>query len=226
MWVLFNNGVDMSEAPSGHDAMTARLRRFAARVRPVHLLAAGGAVVLVGMAGLQAVALPGPRPLVDGDRLMIEVVRPVEPEILPGSVMDVGELVDGFQGVPSAPVMETVAYAAYDDEEDWRAPPEPAPWPHRRTGEAVVETSLPQPEPSANRSVRDRWFGFDAPRRDYRAEREARRARLESRAWEGDRERDRAYDHQGRDDPDRGGEDRWREPPDPRDDVWPTDRRD
>jgi hypothetical protein len=36
----------------------------------------------------------------------------------------------------------------------------------------------------------DRWFGFDAPDRDYRAEREARRARIDARI-ERDRERDR-----------------------------------
>ena len=51
----------------------------------------------------------------------------------------------------------------------------------------------PPPEPGRDSPVRvvQRWFGFDAPRRDFRAEREARRARLdalERRAWETRRE--------------------------------------
>ena len=232
----------MSAAPSGPDPLAARPARLAARVSPVHMLAAAGLAAVVGMVALQAVALPGPRPLTEGDRLRIEVVRPVEPDIIPGSVMDVGELVEGFQGVPRAPVREAVGYGSDGDWNDRRAAPKPAPPPRRRFEEAVIEAPREQPGPSAGRPVRDRWFGFDAPRRDYRAEREARRARREARiewerqrAWERDREQTRRY----RSDPDReradnrerqwsrerGGEDeRWREAPPPQDDFPPPGR--
>lgn len=221
----------MSATPSGPDLLAARLRRLAARVRPAHVFAAAGVAGVVALAGLQAVALPGPRPLTDADRLRIEVVAPVEPEIAPGAVMDVGELVDGFKGVPRR-VVQTVAYAPYEEDRYGRDAVEPSP--RHRIREAVIETLIPQPEPPAARSDRDRGFGFDAPRRDYRAEREDRRARLEARMqWERDREhdreremsrryvsdpgRDRGYDRDRPADRDRrGDEGRWREPP-PRD---------
>lgn len=217
----------MSAVPSGPDSFASRFRRLAARVRPGHVLAAVGLSVVVGMVGLQAVALPGPRPLTETDRLKIEVVPPVEPEIVAGSVMDVGELIDGFEGVPRAPVVEAVAYKSYDDGDDWREAPEPPP--NRPIREAVVETTVPQPGRSESRPVPDRWFGFDTPRRDYRAEREARRARLDARMeWDRERERDRPrryWSDQGRDrayDRDRReDEGRWREPH-PRRDEYPA----
>lgn len=232
----------MSAAPTGPDPLTARFARFAARVRPVHVLAAAGLAVVVGMVALQAVALPGPRPLTEGDRLRIEVVRPVEPEIIPGSVMDVGELVEGFQGVPRGPVREAVAYASDGDWDDGRALPKPAPPPRRRFEEAVIEAPRREPGPSAGGPVRERWFGFDAPRRDYRAEREARRARREARiewererAWERERDEPRRYrSDPGRERADnrerqwyreRGSEDdRGREAPPPQDDFPPPER--
>ena len=58
-------------------------------------------------------------------------------------------------------------------------PPLPPP-PWRRT---AMEEPATRPEPAESpRPRRDevRWFGFDAPRRDYQAERAVRRARLEA----------------------------------------------
>ncbi len=127
-----------------------------------------------GLVGLRAVDLPQPRPVSDGDRLQIEVVHPVEPEITPGSVMEVGELVDGFQGLPR-PLPELVE-VDWGPESGWE---EAAPAPVRRHVAAVFVPPPPdrrEPPPRYD----GRWFGFDAPRRDFRAERAARQARMEA----------------------------------------------
>lgn len=139
------------------------------------------AAAAFGLAGLRAVDLPGPRPIGDNDRLRIEVVHPVEPEIVPGSVMEVGELEDGFQGLPPPlPPLTDVAWAydgGWDDEgEAWA----PAAAEMRRVAEVRTWDSRPEPDrPSSVRAVQ-RWFGFDEPRRDFQAERAARRARMEA----------------------------------------------
>ncbi|MGZ9098851.1 MAG: hypothetical protein ACXW3O_04030 [Brevundimonas sp.] len=180
----------MSADPSGPAPWSARLGRLAARVRPGHLFAATALAAVFGLAGLQAVALPGPRPITDAERLQIEVVTPPEPEITPGSVMDVGELVDGFQGVPR-PVVQAAFFEESGD--SWEMQPEPVYDRSRRPVETAVIHAPPQPEPPRRTAALERWFGFDAPRRDYRAEREARRARWESRAdrYDRDQQQDR-----------------------------------
>lgn len=169
-----------------------RLNRFAgrlaARVRPRHFAwALAVAVVGIGLAGVRTIVLPGPRPVIDSERLRIQVVAPVEPEITAGPVMEVGDLVDALESAPPAyAVVEPAAYAPAD--EAFEAP-EPAPPPRRYVEDAVVRAP-PRPEPaeSPQREGRvARWFGFDGPERDYRAEREARRARREAR-MEQDRE--------------------------------------
>jgi hypothetical protein len=132
-----------------------------------------------GLVGLRAIELPGPRAVADSERLRIEVVHPVEPDIVPGARMDVGDLVEGFQGVPPPPPPVTDGVMAYA--EDWieDLPPLPPP-PWRRTA-AEEDVARPRAvEPPAPRRDEGRWFGFDAPRRDYQAERAARRARLEA----------------------------------------------
>lgn len=133
------------------------------------------AVAAFGLLGLRAVELPQPRPVSDSDRLRIEVVPPVEPKIVPGSVMEVGELVDGFQGLPPPlPALEEVDWShleAWDDGAGDRSPPRRA---------AVVYVPLPPPPREPAPRSEGRWFGFDAPRRDFQAERAARRARMEA----------------------------------------------
>lgn len=173
----------MSELPARLDRLKRQAGRLAARVRPRHVaLVAAAAVIGIGFMTVRAVALPGPRPVLDGDRLHIQVVAPVEPEITPGSVMDVGDLVDGFEYTPPPrPEPEPALYAPWEEEEreirDSRSEP-------KRYAEEAVVRPPPRPEPPRE-SWRDsragRWFGFDAPDRDYRAEREARRARREAR---------------------------------------------
>lgn len=158
------------------------LRRAASRMRAGHAVALSVvAAAAFGVAGLRAVDLPGPRPIDDSDRLRIEVVHPVEPEIVPGSVMDVGDLVDGFQGLP--PPLPRLSDAGWsyghgrDDHDEAWAPPRPEARPV-----AEVRTWESRPEPDRASPVRavQRWFGFDAPRRDFQAERAARRARMEA----------------------------------------------
>lgn len=170
----------MLEAPSDLDRLKQHARRFAANVRPHHIaLVAALAVVGIGVAAVRTVALPGPRPILDRERLQILVVAPVEPEITPGSVMEVGDLVEGFEYRPFPPSVIEVADAPYEEDFGASAPRRA---PNRYAEEAVIHAP-PQPEAPGDgwRETRvGRWFGFDAPERDYRAEREARRARIDA----------------------------------------------
>jgi len=197
----------MSDLPARIKTLTDRLRRALARPRPHHwaVLASVG-VAAVGLVSLRAIDLPSPRPLEDHNRLRIEVVPPVEPEIEPGARMDVGDLVNGFRwSPPPRPEIEPIAYEDDAAWEDWREEPrlEPA-WrerppryardPQREAGPSYAPPGAARREPDRRDGER-RWFGFDEPRRDYRAERDDRRARYEARAevreqrWE-DRERE------------------------------------
>lgn len=160
------------------------IRRSAGRLRPGHVVALSAvAAAALGLAGLRAVDLPEARPVTDGERMRIELVPPVEPRLIAGSRMEVGELVDGFQGVPPPPPSLTDASWSEDEgpvyaDETYASPISAD---HRRS-EPRTWDSRPEPEPrrdSPARVVR-RWFGFDEPRRDFQAEREARRARLEA----------------------------------------------
>ena len=182
----------MSPHPPVSTRLASVLRRAACRVRRGHVVALSAvAAAAVGLVGLRAVELPGPAPIDPHDRLRIEVVHPVEPDIAAGPIMDVGEVVDGFQGLP-APLPPLTEVRWFGDEgldasEDAYAPP---PSRERGTYGARPYYAPPEPErPSPARAVR-RWFGFDAPRRDYQAERAARRARMEAmdRRFEAERE--------------------------------------
>lgn len=202
----------MSESPVHQ--LKRRASRLAAHVRPHHLaVAVALAAIGIGVMAVHAVSLPGPRPVLDGDRLHIQVVAPVEPEITPGSVMEVGDLVDGFEyAPPPRPSPELAVYAPYD--EDFEVPTA-RPAPKRYAEEAVVR---PPPQPEVREDDRQdsragRWFGFDAPERDYRAEREVRRAQREARvAQEREGRSVRWYRSDGRPDRmDRPETGRWRD---------------
>ncbi|MDP1913774.1 hypothetical protein [Brevundimonas sp.] len=114
-------------------------------------------------------------------------------------------------------MIEPVAYAPYD--EDFEAP-ESRPAPKRYVEDAVIHAP-PQPEPPARDRLDDRvgrWFGFDAPDRDYRAEREARRERREARAQQDREGRSvRWYRSDGEPVGDGGRDDRRRQDEDPDD---------
>lgn len=199
----------MIEAPSDLDRLKRRVRRFAANIRPHHIaVVAVLSAVGLGVFAARTMALPGPEPIRDDDRMHIQVVAPVEPAITPGSVMEVGDLVEGFEYRRPAPaVIEAADYAPWDDETGEA----PAPRPLARRDDNSEMTSAPpafEAPPEGRRDGRaDRWFGFDAPDRNYRAEREARRARIDAR-MERDRERDRRDVRWYRSDGEPVGEDR------------------
>lgn len=185
----------MSQSPVLLDRLKQGARRFAAGVRPGHLaLVAVLSAVGLGVAAAGTMALPGPQPIRDGERMTIQVVAPVEPEVAPGSVMEVGDLVEGFEyRRPPQAVIETAGYGSYEEEEEFEArAPRPV---SRRDDDYGRGYAPPPPETAVERPPEDRrdrradrWFGFDAPDRDYRAEREARRALIDARI-ERDRER-------------------------------------
>lgn len=195
----------MSELPPLLDRIRRSTLRFAAAVRPHHLAAVAALVVAgIGVATVRAVALPEPRPVLDGERMQILVVAPVEPDIAPGSVMEVGDLVEGFEYRPlPRPVVEPVDWAPYDEDSVGM---EPRRTPRRYDDQAVV-VAAPQPDASPEgwrETPVGRWFGFDAPERDYRAEREARRARVDAQM---ERERERREVRWRRSDGEAGGDD-------------------
>lgn len=202
------------------------LRQARARLRGGHVVALSAVAVMgFGVLGLRAVDLPGPRPVADDGRLRIEVVRPVEPEIVPGSVMEVGELVDGFQGVPPPLPSLTDVLWSYEDGWDDRADYDDAPRnADRRRAETSDYYSRPEPERSSPARALQRWFGFDAPRRDFQAERAARRARFEAMEQRDRERRDWERRRRERAELDRYAREGWR--PVPREaQRWRDDRR-
>ena len=196
----------MSDHPRQPSSLSDACRRVAARTRPVHGAALAALVVAAfGLIGLRSIDLPGPTPIDPGDRLHIEVVHPVEPDIAPGSVMDVGDLVDGLTEIPRPrpPDPMPATYAYLDETWDFGLPPLPP----RAVYDELPIAYPPRPEPRAERD--GGWFGFDAPRRDYQAERDARRARLDA-LERRERDRDQAWRERRE-----LQVDRWRGPPPP-----------
>ena len=154
----------------------------ARRLRPAHVGAAASvAAVAIGLMGLKYVNLPEASPVAPGEALKIEVVTPVEPKIQPGSVMDVGELVDGFRYVPPRAPERLAPYDVSWDGEN-AGPPEYQP-PVRRAEVrryASNDDDRYRDDREPPRREERRWFGFDNPMPDFRAERRAREARLEA----------------------------------------------
>ena len=138
--------------------------------------AAAGAVLLIGLGVLglmRATGADAAPDIPDDQRIRIEVVQPVEPELIAGPVMEVGTLVDAFQPgdlpPPAAPVRE-------EDAEQADTPKESTPLLRRFT--RIFGSSAPREDKPAPPEIRreDRAYGFDAPRPDWEAERDARRA--------------------------------------------------
>lgn len=132
----------------------------------------------VAAAGLTAVVLPkaGQDRTYDagGPALSIAVVAPREPVPVPGGVMDVGQVVDGYEHHPY------VQPATYDPAPyEWEAGPLPMPEPRVWTSspelmpEARVTVTSPQPRGDRNK------FGFDEPLPDFAAARRERQARID-----------------------------------------------
>lgn len=157
------------------------------------IVSGGGAVVLAlgGFALLERMPLPGVDPIDPSSAMQISLVEPVEPVIEPGGRMEVGELSDGFtpEAIPAAVAEDAEVYT--DDFSDaWVEPEyEPAPrswrWRDRNDeGPRPYEerADFEPREPPRNP------YGFDGPRRDFEAERAARRERIERMQAEGWRE--------------------------------------
>lgn len=139
-------------------------------------------VAAVGLMGLKYVTLPDAAAVASGDALKIEVVTPVEPELVPGSVMEVGELVDGFRYVPPrsaerAPLYD-VAWSETEDFAPYTPPSRPAGV--RRYTSADTDAGPPAEAEPPRRERERRWFGFDNPLPDFGAERRARQARMDA----------------------------------------------
>ena len=160
-------------------------------------------VVVVAAIGLGGLALSvrngGEAPAGGGPELSVAVVAPVEPDVEPGGVMDVGQLTNGFDGrmpdaAPTArPVVEDY-YAeqpAYTESRQYSSAPRS---PVTRPGEeAHLYTDQPAMDRNGEgpRAGNPRAFGFDQPRPDYDREREARRAAMDAREAARQARRDR-----------------------------------
>jgi hypothetical protein len=189
----------------------------------IALAAITAGVVATGV-GAGVLLQPGrdrPEPAAMGPDVSIAVVAPREPEPEPGSVMDVGELADGYihrDYIRPALVSPQPRDAVGDDPSPGEEPP-----PFERTRVITSASALPpvmveRPEPPPRR----RWpFGFDQPRPDYAAERRERRARMdEARRLEDEQRFEEARRRERFDDRRAYGpppDDRGREPYEPRD---------
>ncbi|AYG95735.1 hypothetical protein D8I30_11510 [Brevundimonas naejangsanensis] len=110
-----------------------------------------------------------------GPTIAIEVVPPREPNLRPGPILSVGELRNGYHHDPER--LKGPAASDLPVESAWLEwyPPLPAP-----TSIIVAVPLEPPPArpPAPTLDRNDYNFGFDAPRPDYAAEREARQSAL------------------------------------------------
>ena len=143
-------------------------------------LIVGGAIGAVALVTLGAFALNGGRASVartTGPALDIAVVAPVEPDIQPGEVMEVGALVDDFDAnaIPAPAEADVATENDYYLEQPAYTDDAPPPNVRRYASDA--------PPPEDWRMVEGRGdrmgLGFDGPRPESGAEREARRPQRE-----------------------------------------------
>lgn len=148
-------------------------------IPPVAMAAITACVAVAGVGAASALRLDGDRgvPAFDGPNVSIAVVDPREPVPIPGSVMEVGELADGYKHRPY------VRQADYESlpYEDFEGYPPARIEPRRVERPREVAYEPPPPPVIVERRERPRrWsFGFDQPRHDYAAERRERMARME-----------------------------------------------
>lgn len=138
--------------------------------------AAVAAATLVG--SIAAVALTA-RPATENGaspHLRIALVAPREPTPTPGPVMPVGALRDDYVHDPAA--LNPAASPDVWLQVAWIEPPGDLPAPTAVTFDAPP--SSPADSEPITLDPGDRSFGFNAPRPDYAAERESRRARLDA----------------------------------------------
>lgn len=157
---------------------TRRIRSwtFPAAIAGGVLVAAGSVAVLIGGSA------PPPGRDASGNPLQIVLFQPPEPEIRPGSVMDVGPVVDGYEhSTPAPPPAAPYLDAAWLYED---TPDEPEPFARPvRDGEfarVVVYTAV-QPQPASDEPMTIR---FDDPMPSYAEARRQREAELDRRMTE------------------------------------------
>lgn len=155
------------------------------RIDPKWAAAVGGIALLASSLGVAAWVF-APRDGVDplsGPRMAIALVAPREPDIQPGSVLEVGDLSDGFDRAVLERASASIDDPTFLPPEAYVGPalelprmPLPTPVALDREGAA------PKPEQpaSAPDPLRDgsRLFGFDRPGPDLSADRERRLAVL------------------------------------------------
>lgn len=132
--------------------------------------------------GVAAFAAMEPRPVTTGSHgaaLQIALVAPKEPEVGGGSVMDVGELTDGYKHRPYVPARYTPVETWTDDYADDLPTPSRARW--VPAAEEVRAAAVEFVEDVRQRPLS---FGFDRPRPDYAEERRQRREAMERREME------------------------------------------
>ncbi|CAN5370838.1 hypothetical protein BH10PSE1_BH10PSE1_29040 [soil metagenome] len=176
--------------------MTHPVLEHLSRFRVRWAVAAGVSVVALALTAFAVTSRDGPRASGDGPRLNIAVVAPVERDVQPGEVMDVGRLNDGFDGKMPERVEQTsadtdlyVEQPAYvEDDQSWRADERRDDRGYDRAARDSSDRADDRPRGEAYQG-RPMSFGFDQPQPDWRAEREARRAALDAREREARRVR-------------------------------------
>jgi hypothetical protein len=144
-------------------------------VRPWMILAP---LAVVAAAGLVVLLMRGPAGQALSGGMRVEVVAPAEPEVQPGSTMEVGQLVDGYSHVELPTAAEPADAYDADYQTAWVEPlpplrePSPTVW----RSDAVDE---PTYRPGAEVTRSGGRYGFDEPGPDYAAERRARQERLD-----------------------------------------------
>lgn len=168
-------------------------------ISPVAMVAIAACAVVAGVGAASVLRLDPSRdaPTSGGPGVSIAVVEPREPALVPGSVMDVGDLSDGYK---HRPYVRQADYDApsYEEFEDY--PPVRAEPKHVERPRELAYEPAPPPVIIERRERPRRWsFGFDQPRPDYAAERRERMARMEDqRRIDEERMRDRFDDREDR----------------------------
>jgi len=147
---------------------------------PAHPAIVAAAVVGgLGLCGASAVWLSsGDRSAIFSGGMAIDVVAPTEPMLADGPVMEVGEVVDGYEHQPF------VQPATFEPDTAWLPDEGSGGWPAADVQPVRLErTDQPAPppitEPEAPTS--SRWsFGFEVPLPNFAAERRERQARMEA----------------------------------------------
>jgi len=138
--------------------------------------AALGAVALVAVAAALMAPAKDAVARTGGPAVSIAVVDPREPVPIPGGVMDVGEVVDGYQ---HHPYVQPAGYDPAPNQAYWDDEPLPMPASRRWTSQPPAETPPDTAVVTVRSEGRPMSFGFDEPLPDFEAQRRERQARMD-----------------------------------------------